>query len=427
MRRRLRHADWLLLAALLGLTLVGVLVIYSTTHDTPREGLFPRHLVSIGIGLAAFGVASVVPYRYLEHFAIPAYVAAILLLVLVAIMGTMGFGAQRWLALGPIKFQPSEVAKIATLLVIARYLAGKRVDPTRPSVVFRVVGLVLIPMALVLQQPDLGTALAFAALLTVVLFWAGTPLSWLLFLGALGANGLLTFRLPPIGVAESAVSGTVTTGGELALLLTVWGLFLLAVGVVMTLRGSTRRMLVATLVIHVAGGLVAPHAWNQLEEYQRNRILTFLNPGRDPSGAGYQVIQAKIAAGSGGVTGKGYLKGTQKALAYLPQQHTDFVFSVVGEEFGFVGSVGVMGLFLLLLYRGVRIARQARDRFASLVAIGVVGVLAYHVFVNLFMTMGLAPVTGLPLPFISYGGSFLTVTMILIGVLEGVAMRRHAF
>jgi len=427
MRRRIRHADWALLFALVALTLVGVLVIYSTTLDTPREALFSRHLVSLGIGAVAFAIAAVVPYRYLEHFAVPGYVLALLLLVLVAVMGTMGFGAQRWLSVGPIRFQPSELAKIATLLVVARYLAGKRVDPTRPSTVLRVVGLVLIPMALVLQQPDLGTALAFAALLTTVLFWAGTPLSWLVYLAALGLNGLLTFRLPPIGVTGEVASGTVTTGGELALLLTLWGLFLIGVGVVMTLRGSTRQALVLTLMIHVGVGLAAPHAWNQLEEYQRNRILTFLNPGRDPSGAGYQVIQAKIAAGSGGVIGKGYLKGTQKALAYLPQQHTDFVFSVVGEEFGFVGSVAVMGLFLLLLYRGVRIAQNARDRFASLVAMGVVGILAYHVFVNLFMTMGLAPVTGLPLPFISYGGSFLTVTMILIGVLEGVAMRRHAF
>jgi rod shape determining protein RodA len=225
---------------------------------------------------------------------------------------------------------------------------------------------------------------------------------------------------------SAATAGVVESAGEIALLVGLLAGFLVLVAFVMGLRRRvTRRLLVVTLLAHVGVAIVSPFAWSQLEDYQRQRVLTFMSPGRDPTGTGYQVIQSKIAIGSGGLTGKGFQRGTQKALAYLPQQHTDFVFSVLGEEFGFRGSVFVIALFGILLYRGVHIARIARDRFASLLAIGAVGILGYHIVVNLFMTMGFAPVTGLPLPFISYGGSFLVSTMALVGVLEGIAMQRH--
>jgi rod shape determining protein RodA len=170
---------------------------------------------------------------------------------------------------------------------------------------------------------------------------------------------------------------------------------------------------------------VTPRVWGSLEGYQRERILTFLAPDRDPSGAGYQIIQSKIAIGSGGIVGKGFLKGTQKALSFLPHQHTDFIFSVIGEEFGFLGVIVVLGLFMFVLMRGVGIARGARSRFGSLLAAGAVATFAYHVAVNVSMTVGLAPVTGLPLPFLSYGGSFLVVCMTLVGLLLNVAMRRN--
>ncbi len=429
MRRRLRYADWWLLIAVLLLSVVGVAVIHSTTSGSPRDPLFIRHLLALGVGIGVFVAAASLPYRYLDSMAYVFYATSIILLILVAVFGVSGFGAKRWLYLGPLRIQPSEMAKVATLIVIARFLAGKRVDPTRPGTILRVLLLALLPMGLILNQPDLGTALAFVGLVVATLFWAGTPFSWLVYLAALGVTGLMTFRLPPFGVAldPAQSAGTVTRTGEIALLLVLWTAFLIVVVMISTWRGTARHLVALTLVVHVGVGLAAPHAWHRLEDYQRSRVLTFLNPGRDPSGAGYQVIQSKIAIGSGELTGKGYMKGTQKALAYLPQQHTDFVFSVVGEELGFVGSVGVMGLFLLVLIRGVRIAFLARDRFASLLAAGTVGLLAYHVFVNLFMTMGLAPVTGLPLPFISYGGSFLVATMALTGILEGVAMRRHAY
>lgn len=427
MKRRLRRIDQWSFLALVLLVGIGVLVILSTTLETPREPLFKRHLVSLGAGLVAFTVMSLFPYRYLDALAVPLYVLGLVGLGLVLAIGLVGFGAQRWLSVGPVMVQPAEFAKLTTLVLLARFLAGRTVNPRRPDVIARAAFIVLVPMAFVLKQPDLGTALAFGGLLVAVLFWAGTPFSWLLYVAALVVTGLLTYRLPPVtGWSSPPVSGSVAASGAWLPFLK-WGAFLALVLLVLRFGRRRRRLVVATLVAHVVVGLSAPLAWHRLEEYQRIRVLTFLDPGRDPSGAGYQVIQSEIAIGSGQLLGKGYLGGTQKALAYLPQQHTDFVFSVVGEEFGFVGSLVVIALFLLLLTRGLRVAHLARDRFGSLLAAGAVGILAYHVVVNLFMTMGLAPVTGLPLPFISYGGSFFVLSMSLAGLLQSIAVRRHGY
>ena len=185
--------------------------------------------------------------------------------------------------------------------------------------------------------------------------------------------------------------------------------------------------LITVLALNGAVAYALPHAWNHLHDYQKRRIETFLNPGNDPYGSGYQIIQSRIAIGSGGVTGKGYLKGTQKALAFLPMRHTDFIYSVVGEELGLIGALTVVLLYLLLILRGYQLAAAARSGFASLTAVGLVAALFYHVMVNMLMTIGWAPVTGLPLPFISYGGTALIVNGIQIGLLQNVAMRRQEF
>jgi len=416
----------LLLAAVVLLLAIGALVVYSTTTATPREGLFARHLVYLVAGFGVLVAAAVFPYRYLDLLAYPLYGFSILLLLLVMVIGDSVLGGQRWISLGPVSIQPSELAKMATLLVLARFFASAR-SVNRPITVLRACALVLVPMALVLKQPDLGTALAFACLFVVMLHWSGAPLSWLLGAGTLGVTGLLTFRFPALVGGGEAVSGTVTGGSAVVSLFLLWLVFLAIVCGVLLLRGRRRGQIVSILALHLAVGLASPQLWNALEEYQRLRVLTFLSPDRDPSGAGYQVIQSKIAIGSGALFGKGFLQGSQKGLAYLPEQHTDFAFSALGEEFGLFGAGFVVLLFLVVLLRGLRIAHLARDRFASFLAAGTVGLLTYHIVVNWFMTMGFAPVTGLPLPFISFGGSFLLVTMALIGILQGIAMRRHTF
>ncbi len=419
--------DWQLLGVSLLLALIGLGVIFSSTVNTPREPLFLRHAIALGVGLIALVLAAAVPYRLLEWRAYYLYGLAVAMLVLVLVVGVEEFGARRWLVLGPVRLQPSEAAKVATLLALAHLLSSRQRDARRSGTVMRALGLAFVPAALILKQPDLGTALSFAAMAGAVLFWAGTPVSWLLYVGALCASGLLTFRLPLIGQPAGSVGGGAAGLVGFVVLALVWVFLLFFIAVVLIKNRASSRLLFVTLALHLSVGITSPYAWNQLEPYQQQRMLTFLQPESDPSGAGYQVIQSKIAIGSGGLTGKGYLRGTQKALAFLPQQHTDFAFSVLGEETGFLLSVAVLSLFLVLLLRGLHIARHARDSFASLFAAGAVGLLAYHVFLNLFMTMGLAPVTGLPMPFVSYGGSFLVVTMCLVGMLEGISLRRHSY
>jgi rod shape determining protein RodA len=256
---------------------------------------------------------------------------------------------------------------------------------------------------LVLREPDLGTSLSFPAILIAMLLWGGMPLRQL----ALGLS-------PVLNVALFFLTGS------------LWWFAGLFVGML----GLFRPRLPALIALLLLNGVVAyatPHLWGHLHDYQKRRIETFLNPDQDPYGAGYQIIQSKIAIGSGGVTGKGYLKGTQKALAFLPMRHTDFIFSVVGEEFGLLGSLTVVLLYAVLILRGLHLGIASRNAFASLMAICIVAALFYHIMVNILMTIGWAPVTGLPLPLLSYGGTALIVNGMEIGLLQNVALRRHEF
>jgi rod shape determining protein RodA len=308
-------------------------------------------------------------------------------------------GAQRWLGWGPIKIQPSEPAKVATVLLLANLLASRKQDLTSLRTLAKPLAAAGVPFLLVLRQPDLGTAVAFVAVLLTMLFWAGLPPLYLFFLLTPFINVALSFFLP--------------------------GWILFAAVLVLVLYRSRLGLapLLFVVAVNLAVGIGTPQIWNHLEPYQRQRITTFLDPGGDPYGAGYQIIQSKIAIGSGEMFGKGFLHGTQKGLAFLPEQHTDFIFSVVGEETGFFGAGLVAVLYLVLILKGIRIAHHARNRFASLVAIGMTSIFLYHVLVNIWMTVGLAPVTGLPLPLLSYGGSSLVVSFMQIGLIQNVAMR----
>ncbi|HEY3156576.1 MAG TPA: rod shape-determining protein RodA, partial [Candidatus Eisenbacteria bacterium] len=308
-------------------------------------------------------------------------------------------GAQRWLGWGPVKIQPSELAKVATVILLASQLGDRKKDLTQIRNLVRPILTAGIPFLLVLKQPDLGTSVAFVAMLLTMLYWAGLPLLYLFFLISPIANVALSFYTP------------------------AWFVFLGVLAVI--LYRSRIRLLPLLLVVGVnlIVGIATPQIWNHLQPYQKQRITTFLDPGADAYGAGYQIIQSKIAIGSGQVFGKGYLHGTQKGLAFLPEQHTDFIYSVVGEETGFVGAALVASLYLLLILRGIRVAHHARNRFGSLLAIGMTSIFLYHVLVNIWMTVGLAPVTGLPLPLLSYGGSSLVASFLQVGLIQNVAMR----
>jgi len=392
-----------LLAATLILTLIGVAFVFSATSmasASAEHGLYLKQIAYLLLALLSGGLIAAVPYRVYEgRTAYLLYGVGLGLLVLTLFVGHVGLGAQRWLGWGPVKIQPSELAKVATVILLASQLGDRKKDLTQIRNLVRPILTAGIPFLLVLKQPDLGTSVAFVAMLLTMLYWAGLPLLYLFFLISPIANVALSFYTP------------------------AWFVFLGVLAVI--LYRSRIRLLPLLLVVGVnlIVGIATPQIWNHLQPYQKQRITTFLDPGADAYGAGYQIIQSKIAIGSGQVFGKGYLHGTQKGLAFLPEQHTDFIYSVVGEETGFVGSALVASLYLLLILRGIRVAHHARNKFGGLLAIGMTSIFLYHVLVNIWMTVGLAPVTGLPLPLLSYGGSSLVASFLQVGLIQNVAMR----
>jgi rod shape determining protein RodA len=334
---------------------------------------------------------------WLEWAAVPAYVISLVFLGAALAVGTgagPAEGVGRWLQIGPLRFQPSELAKIASILGLAWYLSNRPEPPQRLRDLV-VPGIIVgIPLALVMLQPDLGTALSFLGVLFAMLFWAGAPVA-LLFLVASPGFALI------LSVDARVWSAYIVLLG--------FGLYLL----------RYRLLLVEGLVVVVANvgaGVLALPAWNALATYQKNRLLVFLDPNLDPQGAGWNLIQSKVAIGSGGILGKGFTQGTQKRLDFLPEQHTDFIFSVLGEELGFVGVVGTLLVFGLFLRRMIGLAAETEDPFAGLVRLGIFGLLLVHIFVNTGMTIGVVPITGIPLPFMSYGGTFLVTCWALVGL-----------
>lgn len=401
LRWRLPPIDMPMAGAAIGLVVIGLLTVYSaTTVPGAHQGLWLKQLLWAFLALGAAWIVIAIPFRLFDSLAWPAYAISVVLLIAVLVMGTSVMGAKRWLDLGPLRFQPSEIAKIATVWLLARRFDNPRLDLRKVRDWLLPLLLVLVPMALVAKEPDLGTSLSFPVMLVTMYFWAGMPLGQL----ALGLS-------PVLNVVLFFVTGS------------LWWF----AGIFLAMLAMIRPRPITLAVMLVVNGAVAyavPHLWDHMHDYQKRRIETFLNPGSDPYGAGYQIIQSRIAIGSGGVLGKGYLKGSQKALAYLPMRHTDFIYSVVGEELGFLGSLTVVVFYVVLILRGYRVAMVARSQFASLMAVGLVSALFYHIMVNMLMTIGWAPVTGLPLPLISYGGTALVVNAVQIGLLQNVALRR---
>lgn len=403
-RLRLPPLDWPLALATLGLVAMGLLTVYSATSiPGAHQGLWMKQLVWFALALGAAWVVAAIHFRLYDSLSWPLYLVSLALLVAVLLVGTSKMGAKRWLEIGPLQFQPSEIAKIATTFVLARFFDHSKIDLRRARWWLPPLFIALVPFALVAKEPDLGTAMSFPAMLVAMYFWAGMP-----------PGRLLLGLSPGFNVALYFVTGT------------VWWF----VGLFALLLAFARPRLSLLLAIVALNGVVAwqtPQLWGRLHDYQKRRIETFVNPEHDPYGAGYQIIQSKIAIGSGGVVGKGYLKGSQKALAFLPMRHTDFIYSVVGEEFGLLGALAAVVLYAVVIIRGYRLAVVARDGFASLLAVGVVTALFFHIMVNILMTVGWAPVTGVPLPFLSYGGTALVVNCVQIGLLQNVALRRREY
>jgi rod shape determining protein RodA len=398
--------DGPLVGAVAILSLVGLAMIFSAVNTIDPDpfiaGVWIRQGVWFVLALVAFTVVSRIPQRWLEWVAMPAYVFGLVLLGATLVIGTgagTAAGTRSFIELAGFRFQPAEPAKIATILALAQYLSSRAEVPANLRDVVVPGMIAAAPLGLVLLQPDLGTAQAFVGILFAMLFWAGTPVPILL---------LLASPLPALILAFDA---------------RIWAVYIVLVMVALYLLRYRLFFYesVAVIFANFAAGTIATPLWNTLEPYQKSRLLVFIDPQLDPRGQGWNIIQSKVAIGSGGLTGQGYLEGTQKRFNFLPEQHTDFIFSVVGEEFGFIGVVVALALFGFVLWRLVRLAADTSDPFAGLVLLGIFGAWFVHIFVNVGMTIGLVPVTGIPLPFVSYGGSFLLMSWVALAIAVRVA------
>ena len=407
---RRQFTKWLLepplVLAVFALTVFGMAMIYSAgvvhiPNDVTQNAWIRQGTWFVLAMVAFIGVVRV-PVRWIEWVALPAYAFSVLLLVFTLMVGTgvgTAAGVKSFIQIGTFSFQPSEIAKIAAVLFLARFLSQRKEPLNSVQDLLLPSFLIGLPLALVMLQPDLGTAMAFGGILFTMLFWAGTPVILLLLIAS-----------PILGLVLSYETA-------------IWSGYIVAlVGFLYLFR--YRLLLfesIGVVLANLAAGTVAQPLWNRLATYQQNRILVFLDPEVDPRGAGYQLIQSKVAVGSGGVMGQGFTLGPQKRYAFLPEQHTAFIFSVVGEELGFIGTALGILAFCFILGRLVQMATRTPDPFAGLVVLGIFGAWITHIFVNIGMTIGLVPITGIPLPFVSYGGTFLLMCWISLAIAVRVA------
>ena len=369
-RRLFKYFDWWSLLIIILLSLIGILTIYSATRPISgmeQEVFYQKQLYWFGLSILCVFIFMLFDYTWLKDYGYIIFIIGVILLAVVLFIGRTGMGAQRWLSLGFVSFQPSEFFKLFFIIALARYMSNLEqaenkqfqfdfLDILKPAGLF-----LLVPMVLIMKQPDLGTSL---------------------------------------------------------MLLFIFASMVLIAGV-------KRKVLLLTLAVSLIALPFVNHIfWSHLKSYQKNRIIAFLNPDIDPKGIGYQLKQSKISIGSGGFTGKGYLKGTQGPLRFLPERHTDFIFSIFGEERGFVGSFFLLFLYLILFLRALDTALRARDMFGTFLAIGVTAMMFFYFTTNIGMTLGIMPVVGVPMPFMSYGGTALLSNYIAVAFLINVRTRR---
>ena len=362
-RRILPAFDWRLAASAAGLAALSVLIIYSTSglHSSLfRKSLYLKQAAWAVMGLFAMILLCGLHYRTIWRLAYPLYGVILTALLLTALIGRSGLGAQRWLSIGSFAFQPSEFMKLSLILLMARYFEDHKDDLRAPWIFIPPIFLTLLPAALVLRQPDLGTAIMLLFTSASILVLMGLRVRYFVMLGTLGA-------------------------------------------------------------------VITPVLWRFLRDYQKSRLLVFIDPGIDPMGAGYHLAQSKIAVGSGGLLGKGWMAATQSQLNFLPANHTDFIFAGFAEQWGFIGSLGLLLLYAYLFSKGLRLAKDARDLFTMVTSFGIVSMMALQVIINIGMVVGIIPVVGVPLPLLSYGGSAMLVNMLAVGLLLNIRMHRYLY
>jgi len=395
-----QQMDWFLLLLVAGITIWGGLMIGSTQFNETTNHSF-QHWVMGGIGIAITLFIARWRYEHLLSYFWIVYGITNLSLVAVLLVGVAAKGAQRWITIAGFNLQPSEFAKLGVIITLAALLHHRPAE-TLPAM-FRALLVVALPWGLVFLQPDLGTSLVFGAIALGMLYWANANLGWLILLISPAVAAILfNFYIPA------------WLGWAGLMFVIAWR----------TLPRGWLAGCGAIVVNFVSGGL-GNLFWGLLKDYQKDRLILFLDPNKDPLGGGYHLIQSRIAIGAGELWGRGLHQGTQTQLDFIPEQHTDFIFSAVGEELGFMGSFGLVVLFWLVCVRLLVIALNAKDNFGSLLAIGVLAMIIFQVLVNVGMTIGLAPVTGLPLPWMSYGRSAILMNFMAIGLVEAVANHKQ--
>jgi rod shape determining protein RodA len=385
------RADYLMAGALAALLCLGLMSVYSATSG---GDLFYRQLAVVAAGVLVMVLAYNFPLRALEELSPFFYPPVVALLVLTILFGRGPAG--RWLVVGPMNIQASEFAKLVIILVSARWMPGMKTGAVRWSTPLFLAGVLLLVL-LTAVQPDLGTGAAMGMIVLGMLYWAGFGFRWIFLF------------ISPLLAAMSSIG------------LGWWLLFTVVMCAVLYRDRAPAWKWVFVTVMNTAVAALTPVAWNLLMPYQKARLTTFLNPAADPQGAGWNVIQSQVAVGAGRFYGQGFLRGTQKMLAYLPARHTDFIFSVYAEEFGFLGSMLLLGLFLLLIWRILLAARRSMNPYNSILVAGVAIYFLIHVFVNIGMAVGIMPVTGLPLPLMTYGGSHVVTEMLMVGLAMNAA------
>jgi rod shape determining protein RodA len=380
--------------------LFGGLIIKSTQGENPQVQWWQHWFVGV-IGVAISLALGRWRYDALIRWRWAIYGITNILLVAVIFLGTTALGAQRWLTIGGLNVQPSEFAKLGAIVTLAASLHERSASQMRE--VFKILAIAAVPGVLVFLQPDLGTSLVFGAITLGMLYWGNAHPGWLILLVSPAISAIVFGIYFPAWLVWTVVV-TILAASSLP-----WKRF-----------GA-----LSILIANVVAGKLGQVLWGLLKDYQKDRILSFLDPSEDPLGSGYHLIQSRIAIGAGQLWGRGWQEGTQTQLDFIPEQHTDFIFSAIGEELGFVGCIGVLLAFWLICLRLVLVAQNAKDNFGSLLAIGVLSMLFFQVMVNIGMTIGLAPVTGIPLPWISYGRSAMVTNFIAIGLVESVANHRQ--
>ncbi|MGK7891389.1 MAG: rod shape-determining protein RodA [Leptolyngbyaceae cyanobacterium] len=396
-----QEIDWFLIVLAISLTALGGIIIRSTELKYDAVVYSLQHWLLGGFCLVIMMLIARWRYEHLLSWTWIIYGLTNVSLVAVMMVGTTALGAQRWISIAGFNIQPSEFAKLGLIITLASVL--HRNSRMTLWLMFKVLGITMVPWALIFLQPDLGTSLVYGMITLGMLYWANAHPGWLILLVAPLISAILFNLSVPLWL------GWVGVLGAIAWWCLPW-------------RWLATFMMV---VINLISGGLGRILWGLLKDYQKDRLILFLDPDKDPLGGGYHLIQSRIAIGAGQLWGRGLYQGTQTQLDFIPEQHTDFIFSAIGEELGFAGAIAVIVLFWLICFRLVLIAQNAKDNFGSLLAIGVLFMIVFQVFVNIGMTIGLAPITGIPLPWLSYGRSALLTNFIALGLVESVRNHRH--